>query len=246
MLWPDVIDLKSFYSSAMGQVACQILRRSLKQLWDQAEGETLVGIGYTSPFLRPWLDKCDLTISCMPAAQGVVHWPQGRTNLTILTDETALPLPTGTVNRLLLVHALENTEHSRALLAEAHRLLTPSGRLMVIVPNRRGIWARSPASPFAHGQPYSGGQLKSLMRENQFTPLNTDYALFLPPTQRRYLLRFARVIEAIGHSFFTAFGGVIILEAEKRIFAPTRGTLQPVKTTVRGYRPARATPFKSR
>jgi SAM-dependent methyltransferase len=243
MLWPDVIDLKSFYSSALGQVTCQTLRQRIKRIWPKAEGETLVGIGYTPPLLLPWLDKSDLTIACMPVAQGVVHWPQGRSNLTLLTDETALPLHDGTVNRTLLVHALENTEQARKLLAEAHRLLTPSGRMLVIIPNRRGLWARSPRSPFAHGHPFSTGQLKALMRECHFTPLHIETALFYPPSSKRSILRAAKLLEWVGRTFFPLFGGIIIMEVEKRIFAPTKGTLSPAYQHAGRYKTASVTNF---
>jgi SAM-dependent methyltransferase len=228
MFWPDVIELKSFYASALGQIACRAIRRRIHQIWPEAKGETLLGVGYATPYLLPYLDKSDLVVACMPAGQGVVHWPLGQKNLSIIMDEAALPFPTGTVNRLLLVHALEHTEQTRRLLAEAHRVLTPSGRLLVVVPNRRGIWARSPASPFAHGQPFSIGQLKRLLGECQFTVLQTQQALYMPPVKRNFILRSARIFEILGMAFFTAFGGVILTEAEKQIYAPTKGKLQPI------------------
>lgn len=228
MFWPDVIELKSFYASVMGQVACQALRRHIRAIWPEAKGETLLGIGYATPYLLPYLDKSDLVVACMPAGQGVVHWPQGRDNLSIIMDEADLPFPTGTVNRLLLVHALEHSEQTRRLLAEAHRVLTPSGRLLVIAPNRRGIWARSPSSPFAHGQPFSVGQLKRLLNESRFTVLQTRTALFFPPANWRFILRSARFLEVIGTAFFPVFGGIILTEAEKQIYAPIKGKLQPI------------------
>jgi SAM-dependent methyltransferase len=229
MFWPDVIELKSFYGSVAGQVACLSLRRRVREVWPEARGETLLGIGYATPYLLPFLEKADLTIACMPAGQGVLHWPQGRDNLTLLVEEDALPFPSGIANRVLLVHALEHSEHARQLLAEAHRLLTPSGRLLVIVPNRRGLfWARSPSSPFAHGQPFTPGQLRRLLGASGFTPLSTLPALFFPPINWRLLLRFGRFIDAIGRAFFPAFSGVILMEAEKQIFAPLRGKTRPV------------------
>ncbi len=228
MFWPDVIELKSFYASALGQVACLALRRHIRSIWPEAKNETILGVGYATPYLLPYLDKCDLVVACMPAGQGVVHWPQGRENLSVLVDESELPFPTGTVNRLLLVHGLEHSEHARHLLAEAHRVLTPSGRLLVIAPNRRGIWARAPRSPFAQGQPFTPGLLKRLLTECRFTTLQTRPALFFPPSSMRFLLRSHRLIDLLGMAFFPAFGGVILAEAEKQIYAPIKGKMQPV------------------
>lgn len=239
MFWPDVIELKSFYASLAGQAACLAIRRRIRSLWPEiASGETLLGLGYTTPYLLPYLDKCDLAIACMPAGQGVVHWPHGRDNLSVLVDEGSLPFPAGTVNRVLLIHALEHSEQARRLLEEAHRILTPSGRLLVAVPNRRGIWARSPRSPFAQGQPFTLGQLRRLLQECRFTPLDSRPALFFPPFNWRFLLRAYRLLDLLGMAFFPGFGGIILAEAEKRIYAPTQGKLQPARHSLTAKMPA--------
>jgi SAM-dependent methyltransferase len=239
MFWPDVIELKSFYASAVGQVACQILRRRIHTIWQEAKGETLLGVGYALPYLYAFLEKSDVVIACMPAGQGIVHWPVGADNQAVLVDEGELPFSTGTVNRLFLIHALEHSEQVRQMLQEAHRVLTPSGRLCVIVPNRHGIWARSPASPFAQGQSFSIGQLRRILLEAQFTTLQMQTALFFPPVEWRFILRSARVIESIASRFCAGFGGVIIAEAEKQIYAPISGKRYPA---VKGLRARVATP----
>lgn len=227
MFWPDVVELKSFYSSLTGQVACQAIRRRIRAFWPDTKGETIVGVGYTLPYLQPMLESGDLVISAMPAGQGVLHWPLGKPNLSMLVDEAELPLKSSTVNRVILIHALEHSEQVRALLQEMHRLLTPSGRMIVVVPNRRGIWGRSPASPFAHGQTFTPHQLKRLLLESEFTPLQSRPALFFPPIRRKFIVRTARLIDLLGEAFFTAFGGVIVMEAEKQVFAPLKG--KPVR-----------------
>ena len=78
----------------------------------------------------------------MPAELGVISWPREGDCLSVLVDETELPLPDECADRLLLVHMLEWSERSRALLRELWRVLAPNGRLLIIVPNRRGLWAR--------------------------------------------------------------------------------------------------------
>ena len=37
------------------------------------------------------------------------------------------------------------------------------GRLLIVVPNRRGVWARSDTTPFGHGRPYSRSQITHLL-----------------------------------------------------------------------------------
>ena len=229
MFWPDVIDLKSFYATGTGQIACRELRRQIAHIWPAAPNETIVGLGFATPFLLSYIEKSDMVIACMPAGQGVVHWPQTRANLALLGDETQLPLQTGTVNRMLMVHALENSEHVRLMLQEARRVLTPSGRLLVVVPNRSGSWARSAKSPFAYGQPFTGWQLRKLLNDHKFTPLQTRYALFFPPHSGPFFLRISRWLDALGRRLFSGLGGVIIVEAEKQVYAATGSTQRVIE-----------------
>ena len=65
------------------------------------------------------------------------------------------------VDRVLLVHALEMAHDPGALLREVWRVLAAGGRLLAVVPNRRGLWARMDTTPFGHGRPYSRTQINA-------------------------------------------------------------------------------------
>jgi SAM-dependent methyltransferase len=128
-----------------------------------------------------------------------------------------LPLADASIDRLLGVHCLEVSERTEALLREMWRVLTPEGRLLLIVPNRRGIWARLDSTPFGHGRPYSRGQLERLLADALFTPLEWTSALFMPPLDRQWLVRWATGFERIGARLWPGFAGVIIVEARKEL-----------------------------
>jgi len=220
MFWPDVIALKEFYGSPLGQVACLAVRRRIRRYWPAIKGDTLLGLGFATPYLLPFLEEAQSVFACMPAMQGVVHWPQNAKNLSLLSDEAELPFADNSINRILIVHALENSESARRMMSEVWRVLSPAGRLIVIVPNRRGIWARSPQSPFAYGQPFTHWQLRQLLSEHSFTPLAGSAALFFPPRNARTMLRASSFLETAGGCLFKSFGGVLLMEAEKQIYAP--------------------------
>jgi SAM-dependent methyltransferase len=135
-----------------------------------------------------------------------------------LADETELPLPDRSVDRALLVHALESTEQVRATLREVWRVLADGGRLLVVTPNRRGIWARLERTPFGQGRPYTPSQLNRLLRDNMFTPMATASALFMPPFRWRFVLRSAPAWEQLGNRWFPTFAGVLLVEAAKQIY----------------------------
>jgi SAM-dependent methyltransferase len=165
----------------------------------------------------------------MPASQGVIHWPPEGPPAVALGEETELPLPDYSVDRVLLVHGLESSEALSALLGEIWRVLTGDGRLLVVVPNRRGIWAQVERTPFGSGHPYSKPQLSKLLRANMFTPTRSAGALFVPPTRSRWLLRSAAAWERIGTRWFPRFAGVELVEAGKQLYSPSMAVQTPVR-----------------
>ncbi len=225
----DVVDLRDFYETRLGQVARHMIRRGVRTMWPNLRGESLLGLGYATPYLRQYRDEAERVVACMPANQGVLHWPPEGPWSVALSEETELPLPDYTLDRVLLVHGLESSDHLSALLREVWRVLTGNGRLLVVVPNRRGIWARVERTPFGSGHPYSQPQLSKLLRANMFTPTRSAGALFVPPTRSRALLRSAAAWERMGTRWFPRFAGVQLIEAGKQLYSPSRTAQKAVR-----------------
>jgi SAM-dependent methyltransferase len=220
-MWSDVVDLRDFYAGALGYVARRAIGRRLREMWPDVTGQRVLGLGYSTPFLVPFAGKAERVLAMMPAAQGVLPWPSDGPNRTTLVEEADLPLPDLAVDRVVLVHALEHAEALRPFLREIWRVMAHSGRLIVVVPNRRGIWARLDRTPFGHGHPYTAGQLSRLLRDNLFTPVATRTALFIPPFGSRLWLSSWGGWERIGERWLNRFAGVVMIEAGKQIYAPT-------------------------
>lgn len=228
-MWSDVVDLRDFYETRRGKVARHMIRHGVRSMWPDLRGQSLLGLGYATPYLRQFRSEAARVIAVMPSAQGVLHWPMEGPGVVALSDETDLPLPDYSIDRVLLVHALESSEQARTLLREVWRVLTGEGRVLIAVPNRRGIWARSDRTPFGWGHPYSPVQLSRLLRDNLFTPTRTVRALFVPPTRSNTLLRSAAAWERIGGRFFPTFAGVILVEAGKQLYAASTAAEQRVR-----------------
>lgn len=225
-MWHDVVDLREFYETRRGQVARHMVRRAVRSVWPDVSGQSLLGLGFATPYLRQFKSEAERVLAFMPSSQGVMHWPPEGPGLVSLVEETELPLPDYSVDRVLLVHGLENTESLRGLLREIWRVLTGDGRLLVVVPNRRGIWARSDRTPLGWGHPYSGAQLSRVLRDNMFTPTRTERALYVPPINNFTFLRSAPAWERMGARFFPTFAGVVMIESGKQLYA---GTMKPAK-----------------
>ncbi|MBM3502556.1 MAG: class I SAM-dependent methyltransferase [Alphaproteobacteria bacterium] len=218
----DVVDLRQFYESRLGLIVTRLLRGRIREIWPDAAACRVAGCGYAVPYLRPLIEGAERTVAFMPAAQGVHRWPPGEAGLVALVDETDLPVADASIDRLLVAHALENSEELRPMLREFWRVLAPEGRLLVLVPNRAGLWARFERTPFGHGHPYSPPQLNRLLRESLFSPIRTLPALYFPPSRSAVWLRAAPAIERLGARLgWWAFAGALLIEVGKQVYSPT-------------------------
>lgn len=240
----DIFDLRDFYARPLGAVARRIIVRRLRARWGDVHGLDVFGLGYCAPYLGIFGSEAARIGALMPASQGVIAWPQNEPRKAALVLEDQLPLPDASADRVLVVHGVETTPNTSALLREVWRVLAPGGRLILVVPNRSGIWARFDSTPFGHGRPYSRGQLTKLLRDAMFDPLNWDQALHMPPFNWPVLLRSAIAWERIGAIFWPGFCGVNIVEATKQIYAATPATNRAL--TRARFHPVPADPVSAR
>lgn len=214
----DVVDLRNFYGQQLGVVARRYVSRGIRARWTDTRALRVLGVGYATPYLGLFREEAERCLALMPAAQGVVRWPSTRPALAALVEEDELPLTDSAVDRVLLVHALEMSSDPAELLREAWRVLAAGGRLLAVVPNRRGLWARMDTTPFGQGRPYSRSQITQLLRDTWFTPTGWDEALYVPPIPRGWFLRSAVAWERTGATLSAPFAGVHIVEATKQVY----------------------------
>ncbi len=215
----DVDSAAAFYGTPCGGIAARLLRERLALVWPALPGQSVLGLGYAAPYLRLWRESATRTVALTPAQLGAARWPAGHPGLSCTAEEDALPFADLSFDRILLVHGVESAESARRMLREAWRVLKDDGRLLAIVPNRRGIWAHLETTPFGQGQPYSAGQIGRLLAASLFRVEHRDWALYLPPTRRRLMLRGARFWERTGHQVLPQLGGVVLTEAVKDVYA---------------------------
>lgn len=232
----DVQDLRNFYyRSTLGRAAQASVRGRLQELWPEAKGQTVLGFGFAVPLLRPYLADARRVIGLMPAPQGVMPWPAGMPNVSVLCEETLWPIETGHVDKLVVMHGLETSERPSELLEECFRVLGPGGKAVFITPNRAGFWSRSDRTPFGFGRPYTLGQLENQLKSHSFLPERHLAALHQLPSARRFWLKAGPLMERVGARLPTAMpGGAFLVEASKRV-QPVGGS--PVRRAIRNTLP---------
>lgn len=243
----DAIDLKDFYAGRLGLMVRRLLRHRIRARWGNVRGLRIFGLGYTTPYLAEFRSEARNFGALMPAPLGALPWPDHGRSLTALVDETELPLDDESADRVLLVHMLEGSERSRALLREIWRVLSPNGRVLIVVPNRRGLWARVDTTPFGHGSPFSRSQLTKLLKDSMFQPESWHYALYAPPFDWRVLTRWPVFWERLGLVLWPTFSGVIMVEATKQVYAamPVRETAQRTRRRIMPVPAGAVTPSTS-
>jgi SAM-dependent methyltransferase len=214
----DSAGLSQFYASPVGQVARRVIQRRLREAWPDVGGTRLLGYGFAVPYLRSFAAEAQMVAALMPEQLGPVAWPAGST-LSVVAQEDALPFPDAMFDRVLVIHGLESAESLRPLLRQLWRVLAPSGKLLIVAPNRTSLWALVERSPFAHGRPFNRAQLSALLRDTLYAAEGWDHALMMPPLKSRRLLGRGISWERIGRRVWPALAGVHIVEATKSMYA---------------------------
>ncbi len=219
----DASELQRFYDSPLGLVARRLIMQRLREVWPNTRGLTVLALGFATPYLRPFQGEAERLIALMPAQQGVAAWPGQSANLAALADETALPLPDASIDRVIVAHILETSESLRPLLRQVWRVLTPAGRIVVVAPNRTSLWAQVETTPFGHGRPFTGAQLGRLLTDAMFTPTASTRCLHMPPFGANHVVRSGTRWERWGTKLWPQLAGVHLTEATKEVMAVVPG-----------------------
>ncbi len=212
----DFQEVVDFYSSRGGRVAARLLRRRIGTVWPDLSRMRVLGLGHTQPFLSLWQREAHLCIAGERHAPANTHL---LASASCVVREDELPFPDLSFDRILLSHALETSLNAPRLLRAVWRTLKDDGRLLLVVPNRRGIWAHLEKTPFGQGAPSSKRQIERLLADAMFHVERTDGALWLPPADLRPLLRMGNLVEAAGARIAPQLSGVLLIEAVKDVYA---------------------------
>ena len=217
----DVVELEHFYAGPIGDVARRIVGRAIAASWTGRPPRSVLGLGYAGPYLDAAAAEASARrVAFMPAAQGVIGRIEASSLPAALVAPDMLPLADGAVDRVLAVHVLENVADAREVLSEVWRVLDPGGRLLLVCPNRGGLWARLDTTPFGSGEPYSRSQLRRLLLECWFEPRSWAEVLYVPPLRSRILLSGATAWERLGRQLRLPGAGLHVVDATKQLHRP--------------------------
>lgn len=211
----DAAALRDFYASPVGVHAAAMIAKRLRAAWSGCDSRDVLCLGFPVAVASGAQLSPRRMICAAPAGQGAMRWPADAASCTVLADDRRLPFIDAIFDRVLIMHALEEAEDQAALLREVWRVMAPEGRVIVVVANRLGAWSLVDSTPFGHGRPYSRRQLSGLLSAALFEPTASSRAVYAPPWS--WTARAAPLFERVGESLWPALGGVLMMEAVKRL-----------------------------
>lgn len=222
-MWIDITYLEKFYNSELGEFTQSAINERLDKLWDKCSGKSILGLGYAIPYLNPLISRTDYVTAAMPSYQGASPWPTPSLCKTVLVQEHELPFKDNAFDKILLSHMMGYTVHIKEMLREAWRVLAPNGEIIIIVPNRFGLWSHMDKTPFSRAMPYSVLQLKQIVIESCFLPVQIEKVLYAPPLESPQFINLLFPIERAAQKWIGFIPpGVIIMKAVKQVYAPLR------------------------
>lgn len=212
-------DYDDFYLTRTGRLVRNTLRHRIRKTWPNVKGARVFGYGFSYPYLDLFLPEAELCVGAGRVEMGTLAWPNKASSASLLAASTAFPFEQSFFDNVLLVHAMEHAGSVRSLLQESWRVLRGNGRLILVVPNRTGLWSMASWSPFGVGTPYSRMQIEDFLRQEQFDIESVTPALFALPSTRESTHKMAPSLEKIGPYIMPALSGVYIIECTKKLYA---------------------------
>lgn len=236
--------LEAFYRSRLGAAAASLIGTRVSDLWGSCEGLRVLGIGYPSPILPIWQGNAATCIGAVPEEIGPVRLSGERGQSLCVVPEHKLPFPEALFDRVFLLHALEEADSPRQLLREAWRVLAPEGRIVIAVTNRRSMWSLADNKPFGHGRPWTRQQLVRFLNDSLFQVTASTTAVHMPPLDWRLITAAANSWERSGELVLPGLGGVVLVEAVKRLYSKPGGSASAPVTAA--AKPSKARPILPR
>ena len=230
----DVGKINAFYKHSHGQMVAKLLREDLSNIWEPSKTTSNLAIGFPFYFF-PEDIICPVL---MPVEIGGIAWAHNQEIYTAIIDSNSWPLESDSIDCIFISHALEFIPDHHSFLMEAGRVLKSAGKLILMVPHRRGLWLRTETTPFGHGTPFSKGQIFRLLKNTGLNPEKCTSSLFLPPFAYKLPEALSNQIEIVGEHLLQLLGGVLIVEATKMVYAEPKKNR--AKTKARLFAPVKS------
>src|SRR3970040_1015365 len=102
----DAVDLKDFYTCPLGLVVRRLLGARIRARFGDLKACRPFGLGFATPYLAAFRGEAEPLGALMPASLGDISLPEKGQALSVLVEDTKLPLIERGADRILRVHML--------------------------------------------------------------------------------------------------------------------------------------------
>ncbi len=227
-------DVTTWFASPLGKALVEAEQQAIADATHSVFGYHLLQLGISG--------QLDLTEASRISHRFALHpRPEPNTRLSALADFNHLPLPTETLDAVLLHHVLDFSQSPHHLLREATRVVIPRGHLIIVGFNPWSLWGIgsrlaqlfSCKARWRH-QYLRLGRLLDWLKLLDVEPIDIYQGFFPPPLPQEGAIKHLQWMERWGKRWHLPWGGFYLIVARKDHVA-----LTPIKPTWYRYRPLR-------
>ena len=210
--------IRDFYKSSLGIKVTTVLRCVVKNFFSGLmRHKTVLMLGCVETSLCEKLIQKNMILNCILKEffSGALSKKVEFEN-SIVVKGNDLPFLNHSMDYVVLLHSLEFVSNDDAFLDEVLRVMNADGELLIIVPNRQGLWSWFDSTPFGFGQPYSMKQLNDLLLSKGLDISSKSHALFLPPSLLNKGYPPLKYLDSLCLKYFKKMSGLNIIHARKR------------------------------
>lgn len=147
------------------------------------------------------------------------------TTPTLAASYCELPIVPDSLDVVMLIHTLEQVNYPVQALEEAYRTLMPGGRLIILGFNPWSLWGLKKLLTSQKEFPWKGkfwsrAQIKQWLRSYDCSIEVNRTICFRSPNGRPLKRRGSLFFEMLGQLCYPGLGGVYLIIAQKKVYAP--------------------------
>lgn len=215
---PSAEALEQWFTSPLGQTVLQWENEKNDSIVSNAFGYHAVQIGMPSVnFLRSNRIRTKMILT-----EEIPDRYVDNDNLQYLKGSVEeIPLPTDSVDLVILPHTLELHQNPHAILREVDRVLVHDGRLVIMGFNPHSLWGLRNAcglkavSPILNKQQVAVHRVKDWLQLLSFEIDRGHFGLYIPACQSSQWIQRWDFMNKAGNRWWSAAGAVYIISAKK-------------------------------
>lgn len=216
----SIIHWNQWLSQKLGRLVIQAERAILGSLLTGTYGKHAILIGV--PAQEELLKLFDFPCRSLLAPS----YSQLQELRVIESSFHELPIASGSIDLVVLPHALELVDNPRQLLAEACRIVKPEGHLIICGFNPFSLWGlkkifRQQESIFSALHFLKMRLVKEWLNLSDFELVKETTTFYRPPLQNQQILKKLQFLEQLGSQCHLPVGGVYILMAKAKVIPLT-------------------------